>query len=330
MQKLADNGNYLLKNGKIMNKNVIAIGLSLLLLFFLFALKPSHDMNIINPVSTTLPTTNLASQVVPTITPSTINQNVSNPEPTLNLTKWQSDLLMIDENPLLNSDKKIDKLLALLSQYKDDDLALEAILQTLANYTPSKAISDILPYLQAKNPRIQATALASLHNAMFLTEDEEKQQQSFAHLDKLRETIAPAVNALYDNPETSDAVKQAILSSYALTNANPTDTQKMLNNLANQGVLESNSSAYLADILLNGELNNPQVLATIEQFAKPEQEKIIQRLGTNIMANPEVLQTLSDKQKQTLKTFIENNPPHDKSPENLHSLELYQNILSLF
>lgn len=314
-----------------MNKNVILIGIGLFLLslsIFLIALKPNDRKTVVYPSSNELATTNLASQVLPNMTSPIIH--TGEPKPTLNLTKWQNDLLMIDENPLLNTDKKIDNLLALLNQYKDDDLAVEAILQALANHTPTKAISDILPYLQAKNPRIQATALASLHNAMFLTKDEEKQQQSFAHLDKLRETIAPAVNALYDNPETSDAVKQAILSSYALTNANPTDTQKMLNNLANKGVLDSNSSAYLADVLLNNELNNPQVLATIEQFAKPEQEKIIQRLGTNIMANPEVLQTLSDEQKQTLKTFIENNPPHDKSPENLHSLELYQNILSLF
>lgn len=314
-----------------MNKNVILIigGLCLLsLCIFLVALKPNDSQTVVYPSSNELATTNLASQVLPNMTSPIIH--TGEPEPTLNLTKWQRDLLMIDENPLLNSDKKIDKLLALLNQYKDDDVAVEAILQALANHTPSKAIGDILPYLQAKNPRIQATALASLHNAMFLTEDEEKQQQSFAHLDKLRETIAPAVNILYDNPETSDAVKQAILASYALTNANPTDTQKMLNNLANQGVLDSNSSAYLADILLNAELNNPQVLATIEQFAKPEQEKIIQRLGTNVLANPAVLQTLSDTQKQTLKTFVENNPPHDKSAENVHSLDLYNSLLAVF
>lgn len=313
-----------------MKKNLIIIAIcSCLLILFIgiiINLKPTNQKTTTQNHTTEKP--NLPTHLDNLSNPTQHSTNKPNAVESLqNTPKWQNDVLIIDENPLLNHDEKIDKLLSLLTQYQQDDVAIEGILQTLATYTPTKAILNIIPYLHSNNPRIQATAVAGLHNAMFLTEDEEKQRQSLENLDKLREQVAPAINQLYDNPNTSESVKKAILSSYALTNPSPQDSEKMLKSLLNTGTLDSNSSAYLGNILLNSETNTAKLLADIQQFSAVEQEKIVQNLGTNIVANPAVVSILSNEQKQALKSFVENNLPIDKSSENLHNIDIYRHTL---
>lgn len=243
-----------------MKKNLIIIAIcSCLLILFIgiiINLKPTNQKTTTQNHTTEKP--NLPTHLDNFSNPTQHSTNKPNAVESLqNTPKWQNDVLIIDENPLLNHDEKIDKLLSLLTQYQQDDVAIEGILQTLATYTPTKAI----------------------------------------------------------------------LSSYALTNPSPQDSEKMLTSLLNTGTLDSNSSAYLGNILLNSKTNTTKLLADIQQFSAVEQEKIVQNLGTNIVANPAVVSILSNEQKQALKSFVENNLPSDKSSENLHNIDIYRHTL---
>lgn len=132
--------------------------------------------------------------------------------------KWAQSMMDINDNSAYSQENKIQKLVDLLKQNETNPEALSAILITLTALNPIEAADEIIPYLKNPNPKVQSAALAVLNNASLLTKQEHELKHSLPHNEAVRRRIANAVNQLKADPNTTNEVKQALISTYTVAN----------------------------------------------------------------------------------------------------------------
>ncbi|EOR06648.1 HEAT repeat domain-containing protein [Acinetobacter tandoii] len=132
--------------------------------------------------------------------------------------KWAQSMMDINDNSAYSQEDKIQKLVELLKQNETNPEALSAILITLTALNPIEAADEIIPYLKNPNPKVQSAALAVLNNASLLTKQEHELKHSLPHNEAVRRRIANAVNQLKADPNTTNEVKQALISTYTVAN----------------------------------------------------------------------------------------------------------------
>lgn len=152
-------------------------------------------------------------------TPDASNHATDNVPSALDATppNWAKSMILINDHPAYSREDKIPKLVALLKQNQSNPEALNAILISLMVLDPIEVADDIIPYLKNKNPKVQSAALGALHNASLLTPQEHKLKRSLAENEAVRKRIAVAVNELKEDPNTTEEVKQALMSTYIAT-----------------------------------------------------------------------------------------------------------------
>lgn len=241
--------------------------------------------------------------------------------------KWAEKIIDIDEDYTIG---RMDKIKSLVNMLKDSNNNEEKILllQTLSKYNPVENVDDIIPYLYDSNEQIQSHALAVLNNSMLPTEEEEINKNMNSNFEENRKKIGEAVNTVYKNPETSEDVRSAILSGYSITNDNPEDTMMMVNNIVYKNDVNSNESAFIANILVSPRENPEEIVNRVKSLSDENKELVVSDIGVNISANPMVVDTLSDNQKNILIDFIRENPPKDKSEDGLANLDLWEMALT--
>jgi hypothetical protein len=139
--------------------------------------------------------------------------------------KWAQSMMDINDNSAYSQENKIQKLVELLKQNETNPEALSAILITLTALNPIEAADEIIPYLKNPNPKVQSAALAVLNNASLLTKQEHELKHSLPHNEAVRRRIANAVNQLKADPNTTNEVKQALISTYTVANPSLKDIQ---------------------------------------------------------------------------------------------------------
>ena len=132
--------------------------------------------------------------------------------------KWAQSMMDINDNSAYSQENKIQKLVELLKQNETNAEALSAILITLTALNPIEAADEIIPYLKNPNPKVQSAALAVLNNASLLTKQEHELKHSLPQNEAVRRRIANAVNQLKADPNTTNEVKQALISTYTVAN----------------------------------------------------------------------------------------------------------------
>lgn len=126
--------------------------------------------------------------------------------------KWAKSMIAINDSSAYSREDKIQKLVDLLKQNESNPDALNAILISLTALNPIEAADAVIPYLKNTNPKVQSTALGVLHNASLLTQKEHELKRSLLENEAVRKRIAEAVNELKVNPNTTDEVKQVLIS----------------------------------------------------------------------------------------------------------------------
>ena len=121
-------------------------------------------------------------------------------------------MIAINNNPAYSREDKISKLVALLKQNESNPDALYSILISLTVLNPIEAADAVIPYLKNTNPKVQSAALGVLHNASLLTQKEHELKRSLSENEAIRKRIAEAVNELKVDPNTTDEVKQVLIS----------------------------------------------------------------------------------------------------------------------
>lgn len=139
--------------------------------------------------------------------------------------KWAQSMMDINDNSAYSQENKIQKLVDLLKQNETNPEALSAILITLTALNPIEAADEIIPYLKNPNPKVQSAALAVLNNASLLTKQEHELKHSLPQNEAVRRRIANAVNQLKADPNTTNEVKQALISTYTVANPSLKDIQ---------------------------------------------------------------------------------------------------------
>lgn len=139
--------------------------------------------------------------------------------------KWAQSMMDINDNSAYSQENKIQKLVELLKQNETNPEALSAILITLTALNPIEAADEIIPYLKNTNPKVQSAALAVLNNASLLTKQEHELKHSLPQNEAVRRRIANAVNQLKADPNTTNEVKQALISTYTVANPSLKDIQ---------------------------------------------------------------------------------------------------------
>jgi hypothetical protein len=139
--------------------------------------------------------------------------------------KWAQSMMDINDNSAYSQENKIQKLVELLKQNETNPEALSAILITLTALNPIEAADEIIPYLKNSNPKVQSAALAVLNNASLLTKQEHELKHSLPQNEAVRRRIANAVNQLKADPNTTNEVKQALISTYTVANPSLKDIQ---------------------------------------------------------------------------------------------------------
>jgi len=139
--------------------------------------------------------------------------------------KWAQSMMDINDNSAYSQENKIQKLVELLKQNETNPEALSAILITLTALNPIEAADEIIPYLKNPNPKVQSAALAVLNNASLLTKQEHELKHSLPQNEAVRRRIANAVNQLKADPNTTNEVKQALISTYTVANPSLKDIQ---------------------------------------------------------------------------------------------------------
>ena len=139
--------------------------------------------------------------------------------------KWAQSMMDINDNSAYSQEDKIQKLVELLKQNETNPEALSAILITLTALNPIEAADEIIPYLKNPNPKVQSAALAVLNNASLLTKQEHELKHSLPQNEAVRRRIANAVNQLKADPNTTNEVKQALISTYTVANPSLKDIQ---------------------------------------------------------------------------------------------------------
>ena len=139
--------------------------------------------------------------------------------------KWAQSMMDINDNSAYSQENKIQKLVELLKQNETNAEALSAILITLTALNPIEAADEIIPYLKNPNPKVQSAALAVLNNASLLTKQEHELKHSLPQNEAVRRRIANAVNQLKADPNTTNEVKQALISTYTVANPSLKDIQ---------------------------------------------------------------------------------------------------------
>jgi len=128
--------------------------------------------------------------------------------------EWAKNMIAINDSPAYSREDKIHKLVDLLKQNESNPDALSAILISLTQLNPIEAVDDIIPYLKDTNPKVQILALGVLHNASLLTKQEHELKRSLSENEAVRKRITEAVNELKVDPNTSDEVKEVLISTY--------------------------------------------------------------------------------------------------------------------
>lgn len=131
--------------------------------------------------------------------------------------KWAKSMMGINDHSAYSREDKIKKLVELLKQNESNPDALSGILISLTALNPIEAADNIIPYLNNPNPKVQSAALGVLNNASLLTQKEHELKRSLPEHEAVRKRIAEAVNKLKSDPNLTDEVKQALISTYTAT-----------------------------------------------------------------------------------------------------------------
>ncbi|WP_010112259.1 HEAT repeat domain-containing protein [Acinetobacter sp. P8-3-8] len=313
-------------NNKIKYLLSIAILLILIVLIFFYR-NYQTDVEQKNTRSNTLPKEQITHQI------NTLDGNLSNtskPKPSnINPPKWAQELMYINENPQYNRVDKIQRLIKLLNENKNDASAVREILAHLSNLNPIEAVDDILPFLKNSDPSVQNAAIGALSNASLLTEQEQQLKKNLPENDVIRRKIAININELKNTPNIANEVKQAISSSYASTNPSLEDTKSMIKDILNQKEMSANESSYLATSILNGK-DVKNTISLLDNKSTTVKDEVIKSIGNNIVDNPNVLDVLNTEQKREVFSFIHNNPPSMRDDDFSFKNDLWKNALNHF
>lgn len=254
--------------------------------------------------------------------------NLSTQKPSnINPPEWAQELMYVNENPKYNRVDKIQRLIKLLNENKNDASAVREILAHLSNLNPIEAVDDILPFLNNSDPSVQNAAIGALSNASLLTEQEQQLKKNLPENDVIRKKIANNINELRNTPNIANEVKQAISSSYASTNPSLEDTKSMIKDILNQKEMSANESSYLATSILNGkDLKN--TISLLNDQNTTVKDEVIQSIGNNIANNPDVVDILNSEQKKEMFSFIEKNPPNTRDADFSLKNDLWKNTLN--
>lgn len=313
-------------NNKIKYLLSIAILLILIVLIFFYG-NYQTDVEQKNTRSNTLPKEQIAHQI------NTLDGNLSNtskPKPSnINPPKWAQELMYVNENPQYNRVDKIQRLIKLLNENKNDTSAVREILAHLSNLNPIEAVDDILPFLKNSDPSVQNAAIGALSNASLLTEQEQQLKKNLPENDVIRRKISNNINELKNTPNIANEVKQAISSSYASTNPSLEDTKSMIKDILNQKEMSANESSYLATSILNGK-DVKNTISLLDNKSTTVKDEVIKSIGNNIVDNPNVLDVLNTEQKREVFSFIHNNPPSMRDDDFSFKNDLWKNALNHF
>lgn len=313
-------------NNKIKYLLSIAILLILIVLIFFYR-NYQTDVEQKDTRSNTPPKEQITHQI------NTLDSNLSNtskPKPSnINPPKWAQELMYINENPQYNRVDKIQRLIKLLNENKNDTSAVREILAHLSNLNPIEAVDDILPFLKNSDPSVQNAAIGALSNASLLTEQEQQLKKNLPENDVIRRKISNNINELKNTPNIANEVKQAISSSYASTNPSLEDTKSMIKDILNQKEMSANESSYLATSILNGK-DVKNTISLLDNKSTTVKDEVIKSIGNNIVDNPNVLDVLNTEQKREVFSFIHNNPPSMRDDDFSFKNDLWKNALNHF
>jgi hypothetical protein len=242
--------------------------------------------------------------------------------------KWAQTMMVINDNPAFSREEKIQKLVELLKQNEMDADALSAILITLTALNPIEAANEVIPYLKNPNARVQSAALGTLNNASLLTEKEHELKRSLPENEVIRKRIAEAVNELKSDPNITDEVKQALISTYTGTNPSLEDTRAINQEILNQDVVSANESSFIASSVLNGK-DLSVTLSALDKKDANVKDSVISSIGASILENPDIVTVLSPQQREKLINFIRDNPPQSKNESFGYQNDQWNNTLNI-
>lgn len=244
------------------------------------------------------------------------------------LPKWAQSMMAINDNSAYSREDKIEKLVELLKQNESNPDALSGILISLTALNPIEAADDVIPYLNNPNPKVQSAALGVLNNASLLTQKEHELKRSLPENEAVRKRIAEAVNKLKSDPNLTEEVKQALISTYTATNPSLKDTQAMNQEILSKDVISTNESSFIASTVLNGK----EVSGTLTGLSKKDaavKDSVISSIGASLSENSDVISTLSPQQRTELMNFIRNNPPQSSGDDYGFQKDQWNNTLNL-
>lgn len=242
--------------------------------------------------------------------------------------KWAQSMMAINDNSAYSREDKIEKLVELLKQNESNPDALSGILISLTALNPIEAADDVIPYLNNPNPKVQSAALGVLNNASLLTQKEHELKRSLPENEAVRKRIAEAVNKLKSDPNLTEEVKQALISTYTATNPSLKDTQAMNQEILSKDVISTNESSFIASTVLNGK----EVSGTLTGLSKKDaavKDSVISSIGASLSENSDVVSTLSPQQRTELMNFIRNNPPQSSGDDYGFQKDQWNNTLNL-
>lgn len=309
------------KNSKAIYLAITAVAIALIG-FFVYS-KKSNDVSV-------------NQQAQPQKSSADANQPMANVESTGNAQnlpygtppKWAQNMMEINDNTAYSREDKIQKLVELLKQNESNPDALSAILITLTALNPIEAADEIIPYLKNPNPQVQSAALGVLNNASLLTQKEHELKRSLPENDAIRQRIAEAVNELKADPNTTNEVKQALISTYTATNPSLKDTQAMNQEILNQDTISTNESSFVASSVLNGK----ELSGTLTALGKKDatvKDSVISSIGVSLAENSSVVSALSSQQRAELMSFIRDNPPQSTGDDFGYQKDQWNNTLNI-
>lgn len=262
---------------------------------------------------------------------STANENFSDNTKSLPYgtpPKWAQSMIAINENPAYSRENKIQKLVELLKQNEANPDALSAILVSLTALNPIEAADEVISYLKNPNAKVKSAALGALNNASLLTQKEHELKRSLSENEVIRKRIAEAVNELNADPNTTDEVKQVLISTYTSTNPSLEDTRAMSQEILNRDTISTNESSFIASSFLNSkELSG--TLTTLSKKNANVKDSFISSIGASISENSNVVMVLSSQQRAELINFIRNNPPQSTGENFSYQKDQWNNTLNI-
>ena len=102
----------------------------------------------------------------------------------------------------------------------------------------------------------------------------------------------------------------------------------MSKQILDQNKITTNEATFIASDVLNGR-DSSTTLDILKNKDTTVKDSVINSLGASLTENPNVISTLSPKQRKELANFVRNNPPQGRGEDFSYQNEQWNNILNL-